>query len=69
MTHLVKLVGWCHNEWGNPSNLKGGVEPLEALAQAVSDKKCKFVQITRQDADEHMKCIEAGEILTPNKVD
>ncbi|KAG0694416.1 hypothetical protein DFH29DRAFT_880727 [Suillus ampliporus] len=41
--HLVKPVGWCHNEWGNPSNLEGRVEPLEALAQAVSDKKCKFV--------------------------
>ncbi|KAG1827844.1 hypothetical protein DFJ58DRAFT_738162 [Suillus subalutaceus] len=41
--HLVKLVGWCHNEWGNPSNLKGGVEPLEALACTVSDKKCRFV--------------------------
>ncbi|KAG1822772.1 uncharacterized protein BJ212DRAFT_1296737 [Suillus subaureus] len=41
--HLVKLVGWCHTEWGNPSNLKGGVEWLEALAQAVSDRKCKFV--------------------------
>ncbi|KAG2152686.1 uncharacterized protein EDB93DRAFT_1273625 [Suillus bovinus] len=67
--HLVKLIGWCHNEWGNPSNLKGGVGPLEALAQAVSDKKCKFIRITRQEADEHMKRIEAGEVLTPNKVD
>ncbi|KAG1859302.1 hypothetical protein F4604DRAFT_1930845 [Suillus subluteus] len=67
--HLVKLIGWCHNEWGNPSNLKGGVGPLEALAQAVSDKKCKFIRITRQEADERMKRIEAGEVLTPNKVD
>ncbi|KAG1844615.1 hypothetical protein DFJ58DRAFT_852804 [Suillus subalutaceus] len=49
--HLVKLVGWCHNEWGNPSNLKG------------------LFEITRQQADEHMKRIEAGEILTPNKID
>ncbi|KAG1854027.1 hypothetical protein F4604DRAFT_1591386 [Suillus subluteus] len=67
--HLVKLIGWCHNEWGNPSNLKGGVGPLEALALAVSDKKCKFIRITRQEADERMKRIEAGEVLTPNKVD
>ncbi|KAG1886602.1 hypothetical protein F4604DRAFT_2043867 [Suillus subluteus] len=67
--HLVKLIGWCHNEWGNPSNLKGGVGPLEALAQAVSNKKCKFIRITRQEADERMKRIEAGEVLTPNKVD
>ncbi|KAG1738871.1 uncharacterized protein EDB91DRAFT_1082582 [Suillus paluster] len=67
--HLVKLIGWCHNEWGNPSNLKGRVGPLEALAQAVSDRKCKFVRITRQEADERMKRIEVGEILTPNKVD
>ncbi|KAG2127738.1 hypothetical protein BD769DRAFT_1387673 [Suillus cothurnatus] len=59
--HLVKLIGWCHNKWGNTSNLKGGVGPLEALAQAVSDKK--------QEADEHMKHIEVDEILTPNKVD
>ncbi|KAG1900854.1 uncharacterized protein F5891DRAFT_1188352 [Suillus fuscotomentosus] len=67
--HLAKLVGWCHNEWGNPSNLKGGVDTLEALAWAVSDEKCKFVRITRQEADERIKHIKAGEILTPNKVD
>ncbi|KAG1872021.1 hypothetical protein C8R48DRAFT_770393 [Suillus tomentosus] len=67
--HLAKLVGWCHNEWGNPSNLKGGVDALEALARAVSDEKCKFVRITRQEADGRIKHIEAGEILTPNKVD
>ncbi|KAG1870569.1 hypothetical protein C8R48DRAFT_539354, partial [Suillus tomentosus] len=64
--HLAKLVGWCHNEWGNPSNLKGGVDALEALARAVSDEKCKVVRITRQEADERIKHIEAGEILTPN---
>lgn len=68
-TYLVKLVGWCHDAWGNPSNLKGGVEPLEALARAVLEKKCRFVRITRQEADERMKRIEVGEILTPNKMD
>lgn len=67
--HLAKLVGWSHNEWGNPSNLQGSVEALEALAWAVSDEKCKFIRITRQEADECMKHIEVGEILTPNKVD
>ena len=68
-THLVKLIGWCHDSWGNPSNLKGGVEPLETLARAVLEKRCRFVRITRQEADEHMKRIEVGEALTPNKVD
>jgi hypothetical protein len=67
--YLVKLIGWCHDAWGNPSNLKGGVEPLEALARAVSEKKCRFVRITRQEADERTKRIEVGEVLTPNKVD
>jgi len=67
--YLVKLIGWCHDGWGNPSDLKGGVEPLEALARAVSEKKCRFVRITRQEADERTKRIEVGEVLTPNKVD
>ncbi|KAG1790145.1 hypothetical protein EV424DRAFT_1355409 [Suillus variegatus] len=40
------------------NNLQGSVEALEALAWAVSDEKCKFIRITRQEADECMKHIE-----------
>ncbi|KAG2336334.1 hypothetical protein BDR05DRAFT_1005961 [Suillus weaverae] len=64
--HLVKVVGWNHKHWANPSDLKGGIEALEALASAVKAKTCKFVKITTSKAEERLMCIAAGEVLMPN---
>ncbi|KAG1750033.1 uncharacterized protein EDB91DRAFT_1078960 [Suillus paluster] len=49
---LVKVVGWTHSDWANPN--------------AVEGKICKFVTITQEEANEHLKCIAAGETLMPN---
>ncbi|KAG2139773.1 hypothetical protein DEU56DRAFT_912037 [Suillus clintonianus] len=64
--HPVKVVGWNHKHWANPSNLKGGIESLEALASAVKAKTCKFVKINMSEAEECLTRIAAGEVLTPN---
>ncbi|KAG2355040.1 hypothetical protein BDR07DRAFT_1493722 [Suillus spraguei] len=40
--HLVKVVGWNHKDWANPSNLKRGIKALETLASTVKAKTCKF---------------------------
>ncbi|KAG1798653.1 uncharacterized protein HD556DRAFT_1206501, partial [Suillus plorans] len=64
--HLVKVVGWNHKDWANPSDLKGGIEALETLASAVKAKTCKFVKITASQAEERLLRIAAGEVLTPN---
>ncbi|KAH7911641.1 hypothetical protein BJ138DRAFT_985364, partial [Hygrophoropsis aurantiaca] len=61
----VKLVGWTHNEWGNPSNLKGGLSHLETLAVAVSEGTCHFVRIDQAKINDREHRITAGEVLTP----
>ncbi|KAH7904326.1 hypothetical protein BJ138DRAFT_1119523 [Hygrophoropsis aurantiaca] len=33
----IKLIGWAHTEWANPSDLKGGADALEKLAAAITD--------------------------------
>lgn len=64
----VKLIGWTHPEWANPSDLKGGLEALEYLAEAISTTNiCKFVRITREEVDERKRRIAAGEVMTPNR--
>ncbi|KAG8216536.1 hypothetical protein J3R82DRAFT_6680 [Butyriboletus roseoflavus] len=63
----VHLIGYTHNQWANPSELKGGIGPLEALAQEVLKKKCYFVKISAEEIVEHKAWIADGEVLTPNK--
>ncbi|KAG1874871.1 hypothetical protein F4604DRAFT_1550938, partial [Suillus subluteus] len=63
---LVKVVGWTHSDWANPSDLKGGIEALEALADTIKAKTCKFVKITWEEANKRLERIAAGETLTPN---
>ncbi|KAG1746563.1 uncharacterized protein EDB91DRAFT_1079903 [Suillus paluster] len=67
--HLVKIVGWCHDHWGNPSNLKGGVDALQMLALAIDNRTCQFVRISKDEAIKCMEHIDAGEDLSLNKVD
>ncbi|KAG1840346.1 hypothetical protein F4604DRAFT_1598931 [Suillus subluteus] len=63
---LVKVVGWTHSDWANPSDLKGGIEALEALADTIKAKTCKFVKITWEEANKRLERIAAGETLMPN---
>ncbi|KAG1721781.1 uncharacterized protein EDB91DRAFT_1274880 [Suillus paluster] len=62
----VKLVGWNHPYWANPSDMKGGIKSLENVVLAIQANTCKFVTITPQEAKERMHCINDGEILTPD---
>ncbi|KAG2737742.1 hypothetical protein P692DRAFT_20688497, partial [Suillus brevipes Sb2] len=68
-SHLIKIVGWCHDHWGNPSNLKGGIDALQTLALAIDNRTCRFVKISKDEAIKRLECIDAGEDLSPNKVD
>ncbi|KAG2739821.1 hypothetical protein P692DRAFT_201811305 [Suillus brevipes Sb2] len=61
----VKLVGWNHPQWANPSDLKGGIESLEKVASAIAEGTCKFVSITHEEVEERMNRIKNGEKLTP----
>ncbi|EIW76035.1 hypothetical protein CONPUDRAFT_77051 [Coniophora puteana RWD-64-598 SS2] len=62
----VKLVGWEHDEWTNPSYLKGGLPVLEKLADDVTSGKCQFIKVTPEEIEERIRCIETGEAVTPN---
>lgn len=64
--YQVKLVGWNHPYWANPSDLKGGIESLENVVLAIQANTCKFVTITPQEAKEWMRRIKDGETLTPD---
>ncbi|KAG2097018.1 uncharacterized protein F5147DRAFT_778156 [Suillus discolor] len=61
----IKLVGWNHPQWANPSDLKGGIESLEKVTSAIAEGTCKFVSITCEEVEEWMNCIKNGEKLTP----
>ncbi|KAH7908746.1 hypothetical protein BJ138DRAFT_1012143 [Hygrophoropsis aurantiaca] len=61
----VKLVGWTHPDWNNPSELRGGAVPLETLARAVANGTCKFIKITAEEVAERTRRMSYGEILTP----
>ncbi|KAG1843761.1 hypothetical protein F4604DRAFT_1689370 [Suillus subluteus] len=63
--YLVKLVGWNHPQWVNPSDLKGGIDTLEKVAEALSKGTCRFVKITQDEVEERQRRIAAGEKLTP----
>ncbi|KAH0836828.1 hypothetical protein J3R83DRAFT_8604 [Lanmaoa asiatica] len=62
----VRLVGYTHDQWANPSDLKGGVDALKKLAKAVLEKKCYFVTISANEVTQCQERITNGEILTPN---
>lgn len=62
----IKLVGWNHPQWINPLDLKGGVEALERLADAIKAKTCHFVMISVEEVEEQRrKIMDLGAVLTP----
>ncbi|KAG2141233.1 hypothetical protein DEU56DRAFT_754950 [Suillus clintonianus] len=54
-----------HLQWVNPSDLKGGINTLEKVAEALSKMTCCFVKITQDEVEEQQHRIAAGEKLTP----
>ncbi|KAG1723102.1 hypothetical protein EDB19DRAFT_1834727 [Suillus lakei] len=64
-TYFVKLVGWNHPQWANPSDLKGGIESLENVVEAIRLCHCCFVVIDQEEVKEHAWRIKNGETLTP----
>ncbi|KAG2337038.1 hypothetical protein BDR05DRAFT_952910 [Suillus weaverae] len=63
--HQVKLVGWTHLQWANPSDLKGGIEGLESLVDAIGSDMCCFVPISSEELEDHLRHVKNGEKLTP----
>lgn len=64
--YYVKLMGWNHPQWANPSDLKGGVEALKRLADAIKAKTCRFVEISTEEVEERRrKMTDLGAVLTP----
>ncbi|KAG1798563.1 uncharacterized protein HD556DRAFT_1440268 [Suillus plorans] len=63
--HQVKLVGWTHPQWANPSDLKGGIESLENLADAIATGTCHFVPISSEELEDRLRHMKNGEKLTP----
>ncbi|KAG2354911.1 hypothetical protein BDR07DRAFT_1493927 [Suillus spraguei] len=63
--YLIKLVGWAHPQWVNPSDLKGGIDALKKAAMALSLGMCHFFKITHEEVKEQWCHIAAGEKLTP----
>ncbi|KAG0704164.1 hypothetical protein DFH29DRAFT_873948 [Suillus ampliporus] len=63
--HQVKLIGWTHPQWANPSDLKGGIEGLENLVNAIESGTCHFVPISSEELKDHLRCVKNGEKLTP----
>ncbi|KAG1871680.1 hypothetical protein F4604DRAFT_1681473 [Suillus subluteus] len=61
----VKLVGWNHPQWVNPSDLKGRIEALENIVSALANNTCHFVEITAAEVDECKHKIADGAMITP----
>ncbi|KAG1799392.1 uncharacterized protein HD556DRAFT_1439775 [Suillus plorans] len=64
-TYFIKLMGWNHPQWANPSDLKGGIDSLENVVEAIRLHHCCFVAIDQEEAKERAWCIKNGETLTP----
>lgn len=63
--HQVKLVGWTHPQWANPSDLKGGIEGFENLVNAIESGTCRFVPIPSEELEDRLRRVKNGEKLTP----
>ncbi|KAG1736613.1 uncharacterized protein EDB91DRAFT_1055558, partial [Suillus paluster] len=63
--YQVKLIGWTHLQWANPSDLKGSIESLENLADAIGSGMCRFIPISSEELEDHLQCAKNGEKLTP----
>ena len=65
--YKVKLVGWMHTTFANPSELITSLPPLQKLLDAIKSMECKFVQLTpkqykKEDNKYHEK-LNNGKII------
>ncbi|KAG0691756.1 hypothetical protein DFH29DRAFT_1010266 [Suillus ampliporus] len=61
----IKLVGWNHLQWANPSDLKGRIEALENIVSAITNHICRFMEIMAEEVEEHRRKIADGAMITP----
>ena len=64
--YKVKLVGWTHPTFGNPSELSTSLPPLQILLDAIKSRQCKFVQLTSEEYkedNEYHKKLKNGDII------
>ena len=65
--YKVKLVGWTHLTFANPSELSTSLPPLQILLDAIKSGQCKFVQLTpkeyKKEDDEYHEKLKNGDII------
>lgn len=65
--YKVKLVGWTHSKFVNPSELSTSLPPLQVLLDAIKSGECKFIKLTadevRDEDDLYREKIRNGEII------
>jgi len=65
--YKVKLVGWTHPTFANPSELSTSLPPLQILLDAIKSGQCKFVRLTpeeyNKEDDEYHEKLRNGDII------
>ena len=65
--YKVKLVGWTHPTFANPSELSTSLPPLQKLLDAIKSMECKFVRLTpeqyKKEDDEYHEKLNNGKII------
>ncbi|KLO07569.1 hypothetical protein SCHPADRAFT_945183 [Schizopora paradoxa] len=49
MKYGIRLEGWSHKKWANPSELGSQLGPLQTLLKDLRKDKCRFVKCTPQE--------------------
>lgn len=65
--YSVKLVGWTHPTFANPSELSTSLPPLQILLDAIKSGECKFIELTPEQRKEEERLyqdkVRTGEIV------
>ena len=65
--YKVKLVGWTHPTFANPSELSASLLPLQILLDAIKSGQCKFVWLTpeeyKKEDNEYHEKLKNGDII------
>src|ERR1700690_215954 len=67
----IKLVGWTHPSFINPSEMSTSLPPLQALLDAIESGSCEFVRLTpdqkKEENGKYREKIRPGEIIVPER--
>lgn len=71
MKYGIRLEGWSHPKWANPSELGSKLAPLQQLLKDLRDDTCRFVKCTPQELQDlqakHELDIAQGVIEAPRE--